>query len=137
MENVRSKIKPSNRKNSRMMNSSLRTFDLPALVEKMKHKNTWANGEIDATVLLKKDDKQIVLAVLHEDTEIKSYQSNDSITFQIIEGELMFHTQKETVTLKKGQILTLFDNVKYRLTTKEETVLLLTILTNSFETVEC
>jgi len=39
----------------------------------------------------------------------------------------MFHTRKESVTLDKGQLLTLHENIKYSLTSKEETVLLLTI----------
>jgi quercetin dioxygenase-like cupin family protein len=71
-------------------------------------------------------EKQIVLAALHEGTEIKSFQSNDSVSFHIIEGKLKFHTRKESVTLDKGQLLTLQKNIKYRMSTKEETVILLT-----------
>ena len=59
---------------------------------------------------------------MHEGTEILSYQSNDSVTFQIIEGKLKFHIRKDTVTLNKGQLLTLEENVKYWLTTDQETV---------------
>lgn len=106
---------------------SLLIFDLPTLVEKMKHKQSWAKGELNSMILLKTPDKQIVLTALHDGTVIQSFQSNDSITVQIIEGKLMFHTRKESVNLDKGQILTLHENIKYSLTSKEETVLLLTI----------
>ena len=78
-------------------------------------------------ILLKSPGKQIVLTALHEGTEINSYQSNDSITLQIIEGKLRFQTRKESITLDKGQLLTLHENIKYSLSTMEETVFLLTI----------
>ena len=114
-------------------NPSLLMFDLPALVDKMKHKQSWVNGELNAMILLKTPNKQIVLTAMHDGTEIQSFQSNDSITFQIIEGQLMFHTRKESVTLDEGKLLTLHENIKYSLTTKEETVLLLTIASGALE----
>ena len=87
-------------------------------------------------ILLKSPDKQIVLTALHEGTEINSFQSNDSITFQIIEGKLKFQTRKESVTLNKGQLLTLHENIKYSLTTSEETVFLLTIANSTLKQAE-
>ena len=77
--------------------------------------------------LLKRPDKQIVLTALHEGTEINSFQENDSITFQIIEGRLVFYANKESVILEMGQMMTVQDKVKYSLTTWEDTVFLLTI----------
>jgi len=106
---------------------SLLMFDLPTLVDSMKHKQSWVNGELNAMILLKTPIKQIVLAVMHEGTEIDSFQSNDSITFQILEGQAIFQTRKESVILDKGQLLTLRENTKYSLTSMEDTVLLLTI----------
>jgi quercetin dioxygenase-like cupin family protein len=64
---------------------------------------------------------------MHGGTEVKSFQSNDSVTFQIIEGKLRFHVRKDTITLNEGQLMTLDENIKYSLTTQEETVFLLTI----------
>jgi quercetin dioxygenase-like cupin family protein len=122
---------PFETKDYRFTNSSLLTYDLPSLVDTMKHKQAWAEGELNAMVLLKSIDKQIVLTALHEGTEIQSFQSNDSVTFQIIEGKLMFHTQKESVTLDKGQLLTLHDKIKYSLESEEDTVFLLTIASNN------
>jgi quercetin dioxygenase-like cupin family protein len=110
--------------------TSLLTFDIPSLVEKMKHKPSWAIGGLNAMILLKNPAKQIVLTALDKGTEIESFQSADSVTFQIIEGLLKFHTKNGSVLLSKGQILTLHEKIKYNLTTREETVFLLTI-TNS------
>jgi quercetin dioxygenase-like cupin family protein len=107
--------------------ASLRTFNLPILIRKMKYSDAWAKGELNSMILMKNRKKQIMLTAIQGGTEIVSFQSNDSITFQIIEGKLLFHTRKESVILNKGHFLTLHDNINYSLTTKEETVFLLTI----------
>jgi hypothetical protein len=126
-ETTNLKTKSPHRKNGRPHLSSLHSFDLPSLVKKMKQSHSWAKGELNAMILLNSRDKQLVLTALHEGTEIESFQANDSITFQIIEGKLSFHTRKESVTLDKGQLLTLHEKIRYRLTSREETVFLLTI----------
>jgi quercetin dioxygenase-like cupin family protein len=115
-----------------MKTAPMLTFDLPTLIEKLKQGHGWAQGDLNAIILLKRPEKQIVLTALHKGTEISSFHSGDSITFHIIEGKLKFHTQKKSVTLDKGQLLTLHEKIKYRLISSEETVFLLTIANNSF-----
>ena len=114
-------------RNHKSSGCSLLAFDLPSLIATMKHSDTWANGELNALILLKSPEKQIILTAMHEGTEIESFQSNDSITFQIIEGRLKFHLRKDTVTLNEGQLMTLDENINYRLSSQVETVFLLTI----------
>jgi ethanolamine utilization protein EutQ (cupin superfamily) len=114
--------------NKSILNISLQNFDLPALVENVKDSRNWKQGEMNTMVLLKSTDKKVVLTALPEDTEIESFQENDSITVQIIEGRLRFHTRKVTVLLGRGQFLTLHQNIKYSMTTsKVKTIFLLTI----------
>lgn len=120
-------------KDDRSLHPSSFLFDFPALIGKMKHKHSWANGDMNTMILLKTPAKQIVLAVLHEGTEIRSFQSNESVTFQIIEGRMRFHTRKGTVNLEKDQMLNLSEKIDYRLTTSEEAVLLLTITSGTVQ----
>ncbi|MFZ2285918.1 MAG: hypothetical protein WAV93_02935 [Bacteroidales bacterium] len=105
--------------------------DLPGLIRNMKLSNAWSKGDLNAMILVKNPEKNVVLVALHEGTEIVSYQSNDSITFRIIEGKMEFVTQKKSAALGIGQVLTLNDKVKYRLTASEETVLLMSIAKDS------
>ena len=130
------KSKPLFTKSGGSVQSKFFTFDLPTLIANMKMSHSWEKGDLNAMILLKSPEKQIVLTALHEGTEISSFQANDSITFQIIEGELRFNTKKESVTLAKGQLLTLHENIKYSLKSTEETVFLLTILTGDLHCVE-
>jgi len=110
--------------------SSLRK-DLPGLIRKMKLSHTWAQGDLNAMILIKDREKNVVLVALHEGTEIVSYQSNDSITFQIIEGKMEFNTRKTSAAVGIGQVLTLNEKVKYKLKVSEETVMLLSIAKES------
>lgn len=107
----------------------MQAFNLPMLIHVIKQSEAWTKGELDALILQKNVGNQIVLTAIHGGTEIISFQSNDSITFQIIEGTLLFHSVKESVSLEKGHLLTLHDNINYRLSTNEETIFLSTILT--------
>jgi len=130
MIKVESKIKNSPGEAGQAMYSPFRTYDLPRLVREIKNSKNYANGELNSMTLLKRPDKQIVLTALHEGTEINSFQANDSITFQIIEGKLEFFSNKESVTLERGQMMTVHDNIRYSLTTWQDTVFLLTIATS-------
>jgi quercetin dioxygenase-like cupin family protein len=111
-----------------ILNISLANFDLPALVEDMKDTRNWEQGEMDAMVLQKSPEKKVILTALPKNTEIDSFQSNDSITVQVIEGKLRFHTRKESVLLGRGQLLTLHQNIKYSMTAFGiKTIFLLTV----------
>jgi len=133
METQPFKTKPVYRKISGSLSTLLMAFDLPILIEKMKSTPAWTHGELNAMVLMKGPVKKIVLTALHAGTEIKSFQSDDSVTFQIIEGKLKFHTDRGSVILDKGQLLLLQEKTDYSLTTKEDTVLLLTIAKGTFQ----
>jgi hypothetical protein len=109
----------------------LSDFDLPSLIATMKQSNSWANGELNALILLKGPDEQVILTAMHEGTEIESFQSNDSVSFQILEGNLNFHIKRDSITIQKDHFMTLKEHIKYRLTTREETIFLLTITNDS------
>ena len=126
MEDKELKTKHILNKDDNLLNDELLTFDLPTFIEKMKHSSAWKKGAVSTMILLKRPDKQIVLTALHEETEIKSFQSNISITIQVIEGELKFQTTNQNVTLEKGQLMTIREKIKYSLTTESEAIILLT-----------
>jgi hypothetical protein len=111
-------------------------FDLPAIIENMKHSHAWAKGELISMILQNIPERQILLTALHEGTEIDSFQSKYSISLQIIEGKLIYHCLRESVILKKDQIHTLNKNVDYSLIAMEETVFLLTISNDTLLMVE-
>lgn len=114
---------------NRLVFGSLYSFNLLILVEKMKRKHAWLIGDLNSMVLLNQSDKQVLLTTLNKGIEIDSYQANDSVTFQVIEGELKLHTQNESIILDEGQLITLYEHINYRLTAAQKTVFL-TAITN-------
>ena len=118
------------------LDMDLLTYDLPKLIAGMKHKHNRSEDNPDSMILLNCLDKKVVLIVLHEGTGFRSFQSNESVTFQIIDGELAFHSRKESVILEKGQFLTLHEKIDYTLQSNEETVFLLTIANGDLQYTE-
>jgi quercetin dioxygenase-like cupin family protein len=109
------------------LNALNKQYDLPSLIEKLKDSQSWKDGELKTIILLNIPGRQIVLTALHEGTEIDSFQTCSSATFQIIEGKIFFRTKRESQIVNEGQVLTLYDNVKYSFSAKEETVVLVTL----------
>lgn len=128
METQTTKAKPFLRSISKSLTASLMAFDLPILIERMKHAPTWTIEELHAEVLLKSPARQIVLTALRAGTEIESYQSDHSVTIHVIEGKIKIHTRNGCLTLGQGKMMLIKEKMKYNLTTGEDTVLLLTIV---------
>jgi len=74
-------------------------------------------------------EKQILLIAFSEGIKLNSFQSNDSMTFLILEGKIMFHTPKQSLCLEKDQSLKLTENIPYSFKTYEDTLLIMTITT--------
>ncbi|MEI9909281.1 MAG: hypothetical protein WDO71_06260 [Bacteroidota bacterium] len=70
---------------------------------------------------------KIVLIALHGQTEINFHQSGNLVSVQLIEGKVHFQTEKQSVMLKKGSLLTFHADLRHTLIAIEESVFLLTI----------
>jgi quercetin dioxygenase-like cupin family protein len=101
-------------------------FDIPSLIETLKKDPSWSRRELSTMVLLKSPVKNIVLTILPAGIEIRSVQSDDTITYQILEGKLRFQIRNESVVLGKGELLKLNEKTKYQFDSLEESAFLLT-----------
>jgi hypothetical protein len=115
-------------KNGRIITTSLRTFDFNLLIDHLKRSHSWSRGDLCSMVLIKRSDKQIILTLLPKETDVKFFRNIDSTSFQVIEGRLKFHTITGSIILNAGQFHTFQDNTAYHLTSLEESVFLLTIV---------
>lgn len=126
--------KPSNTPESRPRPDSKRpldapmlNFDLTSMIERIKQEDEWNTGTHNAITIMKTAAMRIVLIAMHAGNEIKMHQSEGPISVYVIDGLLQFNTEKESVILKKGQLLTLHENIKHGLIAMEETTFLLTM----------
>lgn len=109
------------------------SFDIPSIIQDLKNDETWLEGELNSVILLNSPTVKVLLTILHEGTEVISYQANDSITFQVIEGSLVLHIRDASVVLSEGELLTLDEKIKYSFDTVEETAFLMTLVSGKEE----
>lgn len=114
-------------------NGDYSAFDIPAIIDRLKNEESWEKGELSSVVLLQSPSIKVLLTLLHGGTEVVSYQANDSVTFQILEGSLILHIRNESIILNKGEILTLDEKIKYSFDSVEETAILLTLVSEKEE----
>lgn len=115
-------------KMSRKVIDTLRSMNLQWFFEKVRLIRIRMNMESDPKILVNRPKKQVVLTTIHEDTEIDSFQSDDSVTFLLIGVKLKRQTRKESIILHEGQLPTLYENIDYCLTTGGKTMFLYIIV---------
>lgn len=102
---------------------------LPGLMDSIDNlmDNLREKEGISSKILLHTPRKQIVLTSLYKGVEVYSFQSKDSVTFQIIEGLLRISAGGRCETLYRGQSLVLYEKIEYILKGLENTMFLITI----------
>ncbi len=78
----------------------------------------------------------IVLIALRKGAEMNKHKADGLISLQVLEGQIMFKTDEQTVELGKGQMLALHEAILHDVLAKEETIFLLT-LTTTLESKYC
>lgn len=107
-----------------LLSVNINLFDL---INNMKGSLVTSSKKLKSVILINRSDKKILITALLDKTEISSFQSDESVTIQLLEGKLRLHTREESVILNKDHFITITEKVKYQLTSLEETVFLLTI----------
>ena len=72
-----------------------------------------------------------MLIALHEGAEMAKHTANGIISLQVLEGQLQFNTDTQSVELNKGQMLTLHERIPHSVRAIKETTFLLTLTTAS------
>lgn len=111
----------------RLLDAPLFIFDLPTVIDRLKNESTWKHAGHNAITLLKSPHMRIVLIAMHDGAEMKSRDTDSSISLEIIEGKAELETGGKTVSIKSGQLITLKENKSYNILAFDETVLLLTL----------
>lgn len=113
----------------RLMSRSLVTIKLSRLVDNLKLNLLESDNNLHSIVLLNRKEKKIVLMAMHEAVEVESFQADDSVTIQLIEGKAQFQARKKLVVLTGGQLLKVSEKIPYSITAMKEAVIMLTIAT--------
>ena len=113
----------------RSIDAKLVAINLPLFMEQIKQESTWKESDRNAMTVFKTDGMRIVLIALHEGAEMAKHTANGLISVQVLEGQLQFSTDHQSVELSNGQMLALHERIPHSVLAKKETIFLLTLTT--------
>ena len=113
----------------RIMDAALVKIDLRNFTKQIRAEKAWKDSDRNAITVFKTDGMRIVLIALHKDAEMKKHTADGIISVQVLEGQILFTTEEQSVELGKGEMLALHENVPHSVLAKEETIFLLTLTT--------
>ena len=114
----------------RALDAAMVSIDLRLFIAQIREEEQWQKSDRNAITVFKSLLNSIVLIALRKDAEMKKHTAPGAIHVQVLEGEMLFTTDEQTITLSSGQMLVLHEAIPHSVLAKEETVFLLT-LTNA------
>lgn len=111
-----------------LINDEVGSLDIPSIIRNLKRQKNWLEGELISVTLINNPAFKVLLTLLHEGTEVISYQANDFITFRVLEGSLILHLKEDLISLNDGEVYTINEKTKYSFDAIEESAFLLTLV---------
>ena len=112
-----------------LLDAQLVFIDIPAFIEQLKQESTWKESDRNTITVFKTNGLRIVLIALHEGAEMAKHTANGHISVQVLEGQIKFTADNESVELNKGQMLALHERIPHSVLAIKETIFLLTLTT--------
>lgn len=111
----------------RIMDAPLVSMNIPDFVRQIKTEAAWRKNDRNAITIYKTEGMRIVLIALHEDAVIATHTANGVISVQVLDGEIVFNTDHQSVVLKKGEMIALHKGEPHSVAGAKESVVLLTL----------
>ena len=109
------------------LDAPLLVFDLPALLAQVRQEPAYRASDRNALTLFKTDTLRLVLLALHAGAELKTHTAPGTISVQVLDGQLTFHTAGQATELAQRQLLTLHAGIPHRVLAVTEAAFLLTL----------
>lgn len=120
-------LQTSHRDIGRPLDAPLLTFDLPALLEKIKGEEDWFRNERNSMTVHKSTELRVILVAMHAGTSIPAHTAAYPFSLQVLEGRVRFTAGKKTTELRRGNLLTLHAGIPHDLVAVEQSAFLLTL----------
>lgn len=114
----------------RVLNAPFVEIDLNKFMAQLKQETTWAESDRNSITVFKSYDMTKTLIGLHADGEMKTHIAKGHINVQVLQGELKFTTLEQTVSIEKGQLICLQENIPHSVLAIKESFFLLTMMIN-------
>ena len=113
----------------RLLDAPLVHIDIAGFSMQLKKESTWNNSDRNAITFCKTNGLRMVLIALHEGAVIAKHTAAGTLSVQVLEGEIIFATDEQSVVLKKEQMIALHKGLPHSVTALKESVFLLTLAT--------
>ena len=113
----------------RLLNAPLVHMDLTEFTKAIKSEKAWKEKDRNAMTVYKSDRMRMVLIALHKGAVLERHTANGTINVHVLDGEINFSTDYQTVNLKKGQVVALHTMIPHEVSAVKEAVFLLTLST--------
>lgn len=120
---------PQRPEGDHLLDASMVTIDLLSFMEQIRNEPSWKDSDRNAITVYKTNGLRIVLIALHAGAEMTKHTANGIISVQVIEGQMKFTTDVQSVELNKGQMLALHEHIPHSVLAIKETIFLLTLTT--------
>ena len=114
----------------RTIDAPLVTINLLSFIEQIRNEKAWKDNDRNAITVFKTNGMRIVLIALHKNAEMIKHTADGLISVQVLEGQMLFNTDEQSINLGKGQMLALHKGIAHSVVAIEETVFLLTLTTS-------
>lgn len=118
---------PKRPEGDRAIDAALVTVNLPFYIDQIKKETSWKESDRNAITIFKSDKLRLLLIALHMGAEMAKHSAPGIIHIQVLEGQIRFFTDQQTIDLDKGQLLVLHERIPHSVKAISEAVFLLSI----------
>jgi quercetin dioxygenase-like cupin family protein len=111
----------------RPLDRPLSTFNIGKALVDLKTEEAFTREGRNAIILHKEDGLKVVLMAMREGNCIQSHKAQTPITVHLLEGSVQFNTEKESLRLGRGDLLTLRAGVAHDVKALEDSAFILTL----------
>lgn len=130
MKNKSNKATALRPEGERILNAALVEINLNKFIAQLKMEVTWADSDHNSITVFKSESMTIVLIGMHANAELKTHIAKGHISVQVLDGEIKFTAEQQTVSMEKGQMISLKENIPHSVLAIKETFFLLTMMIN-------
>lgn len=110
----------------RILDAPFVFIDLPNYIRQLQYKEEWDNKDRNSITVFKSDELTTVLICIKEAAVIGSNSIDGLMSVQVLEGKIKMQVETETVELLKGQLINLHAFIQHSIEAMEESILLIT-----------
>ncbi len=114
-------------KGNRLLDAPLVSINIPECIMQLKTESVWETSDRNALTVYKTNGMRIVLIALHKDAVLKKHTAEGIISVQVLEGEINFSTDDESIVLSQGNMIALHKGLPHSVLAIKESVFLLTL----------